>query len=295
MGSTGWPRRAGLGGRCPLLAALIPFVIASCGDGDSTGPGDSVSNTNFEVSEEFSFEVEVGTQNRLQITGVNGRIEVFGDPAATSVTIEGERTVGSESTEDAEAHLPLLEVRVSSNANAVIVQTVQPTNTGGRNFRVDYDVIVPQTFRVDATDVNGDMLVSGINAGATVNNVNGSIEVADVVGNVVALLTNGNVDLEEVLGSATASTTNGRIEALITLPIDGTIDLATVNGQVDLDLPQNTSATLSASVVNCTITVQDLVVSGRTETPNSLNGTLGAGEGTITLATVNGDIVVSGF
>jgi len=87
---------------------------------------------------------------------------------------------------------------------------------------------------------------------------------------------------------------NGQIQAKVTLPTDGVIAMSTVNGGINLNIPQSTSAEFSASVVNGTIST-DLILINLVSTPTSLTGTLGTGEGTIALSTVNGSISVWGF
>ena len=85
------------------------------------------------------------------------------------------------------------------------------------------------------------------------------------------------------------------IEAEVTLPEDGTINLNLVTGNIELDIPQSTSAEFSASVVTGTISLSDLVLQNQASTPGSLTGTLGSGEGTISLNVVTGSISVQGF
>ena len=71
--------------------------------------------------------------------------------------------------------------------------------------------------------------------------------------------------------------------------------MSKVNGSIQLSIPQNTSAEFSATVTIGDISVSNLVLQNQESTPNSLRGTLGAGQGTISLSTVNGNIRVTGF
>jgi len=79
------------------------------------------------------------------------------------------------------------------------------------------------------------------------------------------------------------------------LPEDGTINLNLVTGNIELDIPQNTSAEFSAAVVTGTISISDLVLQNQVSTSGSLSGTLGNGEGTISLNVVTGSVNVQGF
>jgi hypothetical protein len=88
---------------------------------------------------------------------------------------------------------------------------------------------------------------------------------------------------------------NGSISGDLYVPKNGTVDLSLQNGSIKLDVPQSTSADLSASLENGSIAVKNLTLHNRVETSNLLQGTLGSGDGTISLSTTNGNINVLGF
>jgi len=238
---------------------------------------DNVSNTNFVAADSFSFEVEIETHTRLRLEGINGNVTISALSEADSVIITGEKRVGSESTQDAEEHLQELEVSVADMGSDVRVKTIQPEQTHGRSYVVDYTITLPQNLEVLVTNVNG---------AVTIDSINNSVSVVNV---------NGQVTLNEIFGSVLVSLVNGQIQAEVTLSTDGTIVMTTVNGGIGLDIPQSTSADFSASVVNGTIGISNLVLTNQVSTPDSLTGTLGDGQGTISLSTVNGSISVSGF
>ena len=97
------------------------------------------------------------------------------------------------------------------------------------------------------------------------------------------------------MGNSAVSLVNGQITAKITLPLNGNIGMANVNGNIDLEIPTNTSAEFSAGLVNGNITITNLVLQNQVSSSTSLTGTLGNGEGTIALTTVNGNISATGF
>jgi hypothetical protein len=261
-----------------LFAALIFCVFwIHCGKDKGVDSGDNVSNTDFVAADSFSFEVEIGVHTRLSLEGINGNITITGLSGANSIIIEGERRVGSESTQDAEEHLQELEVSVTDMQSYVRVRTIQPDHSHGRSYVVDYTITLPQELEVVVANVNGIIVIDSASNSVTVANVNGQIT------------------LDEIFGSTSVQLVNGQIQAEVTLPADGVIGMSTVNGGIGLGIPQNTSAEFAAAVVNGTITISDLILKNPTSTANSLTGTLGDGQGTISLSTVNGTISVSGF
>jgi DUF4097 and DUF4098 domain-containing protein YvlB len=231
----------------------------------------------FAAEEPFSFEVALAGQTRFRLEGVSGNVDVAASTSANTIVIAGVRRVTSDSAEDAQAGLQVLEVRVSEGPDVLLVRTIQPQDSGDRDYIVNYRITLPRNLAV------------------IVNNVNGNIEIDSINNRVTVASVNGGVDLRRIVGSATVVLVNGAIEGRITLPTDGTIDLQTVNGAIDLEIPQNTSARFSASVANGTVTVSNLDLRVSTSTPTSVEGTLGGGRGTIALLTVNGTIEVMGF
>lgn len=258
-----------------LLAAS--FICITCSSDKTVDSGGDVNNTDFVAKESFSFRVDVTTHSRLRLEGVSGTVTITGESGSDSVLITGERRVGSESMQDAEDHLPLLQVTVREVGNEIYVKTTQPEQTHGRSYVVDYTITFPEGFVVSVDHVTG--IVS-------INSVKNSVFVNHVTGQVL---------LDEISGSAVVSLVTGEIEAEVILPEDGTINLNLVTGNIELDIPQNTSAEFSATVVTGTISISDLILQNQVSTPGSLSGTLGSGEGTISLNVVTGSVNVQGF
>ena len=278
-----------------ILTVAAGFGLAACGDGYTTGSGGNVANTNYEASEDFSLTAAITTQTLFVLRGINGNVEVAGDGSATEVAIGGTRMVRSESVADAEAYLDRVSVDISSTPAGVSVRTEQPGDTGGRTVSVDYRITVPRALKVTVYNVNGNIDVDQMNAPVSVTNLNGNVELGAIDGTVSVVLTNGNIEIDDLFGSAFAATTNGKVSADVgSLPIDGRLDLRASNGNVQAVIPRNTSANVAALLTNGQIRVANLSWTHLVQSPTSLAGTLGAGEGTIELLTVNGDIDLIG-
>jgi DUF4097 and DUF4098 domain-containing protein YvlB len=243
-------------------------VLTACGDvnvGSPTidGAGSALlpapSNAAFSTKQDFSQEMQVENHMRMRLEAVNGEIVITGQPDATSVIVTAELCVSShESQQDAEARLEQLEVLVTDLSDEIVVETLQPDNTEGRQYVVNYTITVPSNLEVD------------------VNQVNGAIRVEDTTNSVFVNVVNGSLD------------------STVSLPPNGQIRLSMVNGDVDLRLPTSTSAELSAFVDNGTITWDNLDLLDAVHTNQSLTGTLGSGAGVIWLETTNGSIDVIG-
>jgi hypothetical protein len=268
---------SGRKGRGLLTVPVLLICLSTCSTDNSTQPNRNVDNTEFEASQPFTIHLDADGRTGLQVDAVNGDISIDGRLDSDSVFIEGEKIVRSESRADAEEHLEFLDVISRSQGVEIVVETVQPEETYGRGYIVNYEIDVPRDFEV------------------AVDEVNGRVAVHALANDVVVQLVNGEIALSQIVGSVTARLANGRIESGISLPPNGVISLIAVNGDICLSIPKTTSAEFSASVENGTIAVSNLDIQDQHSTPSSLHGVLGSGQGTIALSVVNGNIGVSGF
>ncbi len=260
-----------------LILIFVCIFMADCGSDDNpTGSGDNVRTTDYVAKESFSHTVAVSKHTQFRIEGINGNISINGVSDSDTIVITGEKRVGSESVADAEEHLQYLEVTVQDLANEVYVKTTQPQKSYGRNYTVDYTVTLPKDLSVNAININGAVTIVTIDNSISADNINGTVIVKEI---------NGNVSVNLI---------NGGIEGEVTLPLNGIINMTLVNGDIELAVPQSTSAVLYAQVVNGTIGISGLDLRNETVSQNSLRGTLGNGQGTLSLSTVNGTIYLSG-
>lgn len=263
----------------PLVrsAALISSVlglVAACSHSRSGGAFSARPS----AEESFSFDVTRQSQTALRLEGISGTVEVRGSPAANSISVVGVRRVEADTLADATAHLAQLDVVVdNSQTTRVVVRTVQPKLAAGRNYIVNYTVVLPPDMSVNIVHVSGEVVVRAVNADVLVSGVNGRIHVDAIVGNTILALVNG-----DITGS-------------VTLPSAGQIDIGVANGDIDLQIPWTTSAQFAATVAVGNITLTDLLLSNERATPRSRSGTLGGGVGTVSLDVGSGSIAVRGF
>ncbi len=261
----------------PMLWVLVGLfffsgcIIADLDDDDDFG------NNNVVAREAFSIDVDVTTQALLRFDGVNGNVEILGRADAAAIRITGEKEVGSNSRLDAERRLDDIDILVDDRADEIIIRTLQPDNTQGRNYVVNYTITLPADLAVSVTSVNGNIIIADIDNDVLVNNINGNVRLDAIFGNALVNLTNGNIDSEVVM------------------PLTGSIEQTTTNGNITLNIPTTTSADFSARVTNGNIGLDNLTLRDATRTNQSLTGQLGDGDGTIELRTVNGNVSVNGF
>jgi hypothetical protein len=229
-----------------------------------------------EVTRVSSVEVDASDAIEVQVRGINGSVTVVADRAATRARVRAERRVRSDTRADAEQFMTRVRAQISVRDRRIFVETVQPSDTDGRDVSVDYHVTIPEHLSVRVTNVNGSIEVRAVRGSVDVDNVNGGVRVLDVEGDV-------RVDL-----------LNGEILCEVTPLPGGVVALTVVNGSVALGVPTSVSAAFEADVTNGTISLSGLTLHDATTSPRSVRGRLGAGDGLIDLVTTNGSISVLG-
>ena len=221
-----------------------------------------------EVTQDFHKTVPLTANGRVSLENINGNVEMTGWNR-NEVQIDAVKTASDQQK------LDNMRIEVNAGSSSVEIATKYPehgmnNNPGG----VRYTLHVPQNARIDKIDL-----------------VNGSLTVQKVTGEINASLVNGKLKASDLAGEADLATVNGSIDATYdSLKDVREIKLKSVNGSVNLTLPQSPNADVDASVVNGSISTDfPLTVKGRF-VGKSMSGTLGSGGVHIELNNVNGSI-----
>jgi hypothetical protein len=245
------------------LSPLFLLILAACDydvTGPDLGPGPidiDVDPHPYQASAQFSFDVALAGQTTVRLKGFNGKVQFTGSDDPMAFQVSGERRIRSESQEDADAHLSMLQIRLEEGPDEVLIETEQPQNDP-RNYEVEYTVSLPRHMKVYVKSINGEVLLEGM------------------------------------AGDAYVDLVNGKIEADLTLPPGGTVDLFTTNGGIDLKIQREASARFEATLSNGIISTSNLDFHEQVVTSRSVTGRLGDGAGLVKLALVNGEIRAQG-
>ena len=258
-----------------ILFILFSISFASCHVVDPCDCED-VRNNDYSAKESFSYEIDVIEQDEITFSLINSEVNIVGNANISEVQILGEKCVKSDNKADAELHLAELQVNVRNRINSVEVSTEQPSKSYGRTYSVSYNVIIPDHWNV------------------IINNVNGELIVEKLTGDIYANQTNGNISLDKMTGHIHVALVNGNVECDLVMPHNGVCNMETVNGEIKLEIPKTTSAKLNAGVVNGSVSVSGIQLTNMQSSGKSISGTMGSGNGNISLKAVNGNIKVSG-
>lgn len=255
-----------------LRTLAISSLLVGCGNGDATGP-----NGNGPSDLDFEWSGTIAQGDRIEIKGVQGNITASGTSGSQVEVLarkSGQQDDPSEVT-----------IEVVQHSEGVTICAVYPDVPGqepneclpglqGNMSVQDNDVQVTFTVSVPA----GVVFVG--------RNVAGSVEGNDLESEVLGRTVAGNVTVETT-EIADASTVAGNITVSIGRADWGRgLAFETVSGSVDVEIPSNTNADVSASTASGTIT-SDFPLSG---TSTLQTGRLGTGGPLLTLFTVSGNI-----
>lgn len=260
-----------------------------------------------ELSERVdTFELKAPAGGLLRVRNANGRIELIGEDRK-DVAVAAAKRARAESEEEAERLLDSIRVVCSESAEALELEVEVPRKWN-RHGHVNLELRVPRGLRTQCESVNGKVAVCGMRASVGARSSNGAVSVEDVVGDVevytannkvsctctcgalVARSSNGKIEVGEHRGSLDASTSNGLIRASIGALGPEGVRLATSNGRIVLDLPDEVDADVDVRVDNGIIRNERDLREATRATDGRVRGTLGRGGVPIKLRTSNGSI-----
>ncbi len=257
-----------------------------------------------EASDSVHLERPVG--GGLRVDNANGRTRVVGEDRS-DVEIHLHKTARAESQDQAKRLVREIRVVPREASDGDLELEVDIPGRWNRRGRVDMELHVPRDLRVQVSAANGRVCIEGMRASVRARSSNGAVRVSDVVGDVdihtsnakvstqctcgrlVARSSNGKIELEEHRGTVDAATSNGTICCALEELGKGGVVLATSNGRIVLELPDEVDADVDVRVDNGVIRSQREIARS-SERSGRLKGTLGVGGAPIRLRASNGTI-----
>lgn len=306
--------REGLHKRVSLacLLGLTLFLASSCvyieGCDYGTDWGPTVKH---ERQVELSAPLEAGSA--FQARTCDGSISIEG--AETSecrvlATIRAHARTQEKAQELAEQ----IQVGLEPSARGLSVVIDKPTIIHNAGYGVSLVVAIPTETSLELVTSDGSVHVTNIRGTIAATTSDGNIRVEGVEGNVRLKTSDGSIHLAEMRGdNLEARTSDGGIRCqniavarLICHTSDGSVHVecapdaprapemavTTSDGSITLAAPPDLSAVIDASTSDGSIhTSLPITVQGRVG-KSSLRGTIGAGEGKVTLKTSDGSITI---
>lgn len=242
----------------------------------------------------------------VRIHNSNGRTRVTGEDR-DDIEVTAFKVARAESQEAAADLLEKIRVVFSETEDGLDLEVETPRKWNRRGA-ANLCVRVPRSTMLAVSAANGKVLVEGIRGAVKARSTNGAASVCDVVGDVdvatsnakvacrcirgrlMARSSNGKIEIEEHCGSIDASTSNGLIRARLDEIGKEGINLATSNGRIVLDLPEELDAEVDIRVDNGIVRNDRELDHTTRETGGRVLGRIGSGGPLIKLRTSNGSI-----
>jgi len=235
------------------------------------------------ASKSLDYELEITDTRTWSAQGItqinaateNGDITVSATQD-TIITADITRSCLGDDSTDAAEHIENIEITDNISGGELTLEADMPDDDDERDYRADFDMSARQSIHINLATVNGAIVVEDMIAGANIGVTNGSISTDNLRGSINGAIVNGEIDCDMALLASTES-------AL----------LAATNGNITLSLPSDVSAQFDAATVNGTVTISGFPsVNYTTNEPNHKAGTIGAGDATINISVVNGDVTI---
>jgi DUF4097 and DUF4098 domain-containing protein YvlB len=259
-----------------------------------------------EGEEELHLEPPAG--GILRLHNANGKTRVCGEDRS-DIEVRVAKSARAESAEAADRLLEQIRVASIENDDALELEVEIPRKWNRRGC-ANVEVHLPRAMQVELTAVNGRVEIVGLRGRVRARSSNGSACISDIVGNIevatsnakvccsgtcgklVARSSNGKIEIDEHRGSVDASTSNGLIRACLEEVGKEGVQLATSNGRIVLELPEEVDADVDIRVDNGIIRNDRSLRRAARETNGRLSGRLGSGGALIKLRTSNGSITL---
>jgi len=195
--------------------------------------------------------------------------------------------------EKADGTVPPVPITVEEGGRVVRIRTrFADRMYFGRMPRVDFQVTLPRGVNVEIHTVNGDVSLSGTEAGLELHSVNGDLTARQVTGRLLVHTVNGDVTVDMVHATdIEIHSVNGDAVCRVARPFAGRAEFHTVSGDMVLAVPPQSDFAVEMQAVSgdldCRLPHVQLERRRRL-----LAARVGAGTGRVRMKAVSGDLEV---
>jgi DUF4097 and DUF4098 domain-containing protein YvlB len=238
----------------------------------------SFMTAKFERTEKLSAPFESCPSSLFALATHNGSITVSGrdsNKCEVTATVHTQAPTEAEAKELAEK----VTIELVRGGKQLGVNITKPENLcGNRSISIDFEVALPSKTAIELTSHNG------------------AIHIANIIDGLIKVTThNGSIDADEICGDIHLTTHNGAIKmSCIKSNSSPNINAVTHNGGIDLKIPAEISAKVDAQTHNGSVS-STIPMTITQSNKTMLQGTIGAGDGRISLATHNGSIKIMSY
>lgn len=232
---------------------------------------------------------------QIAMESINGAVEYTGDEQS-QFTVHAEKIVKAPDLAVAEefARQVQLHVTPENGGNLLRVYAEYPKPPRHVEVIVSFTVHGPQRLQVNGSSSNGHVRINDVQGEVQARSTNGEVRLQQVIGTIHATTTNGDVKGEALTleQASEFSSQNGAIRVTVDAG-QASITATTVNGAVDLTLPQSYAGQVDARTQNGRVRT-DFQTKITQRSQNWLVGSIGTGgDALLKLRSQNGNVTLA--
>jgi DUF4097 and DUF4098 domain-containing protein YvlB len=222
--------------------------------------------------DEFHKSYPASPNVNISLSNINGSVQI-------TAWDKNEVQLDAVKTANTQEKLNEAEIRVDASDNSIHIETHYPSRFANNNpATVEYQLQVPRSARLDKIEL-----------------VNGKLDIDGVKGEVYGSSVNGSVTGQSLSGDVELSTVNGSVRSeLVDMGKAHHVKLSSVNGHIELAMPKDANAHLTANTVSGSISSDFSLPIHKGWVGSNLDTTLGSGATQVELSNVNGSIKIHG-
>ncbi len=227
-----------------------------------------------QINEKIEKSFTVAGESYFSLSNINGAVAIASWQEDTIKVVASISAETQESYDDVTINM----AQQGKNASVNTDYKEKSYRQHKQAAKVDYQVWLPENTNL-----------------ADIELVNGSLNIKNVSGEVEAEVVNGSIKATGLSGNSEISAVNGSVNVEYKTQTDNVdnIDIETVNGRIELFIPQDINANVSADTMHGNIkTAFGLQAKKNQFVGRNLRGKIGSGQTTINLDSVNGSINV---
>ncbi|MFC1675998.1 M56 family metallopeptidase [Planctomycetota bacterium] len=269
-----------------------------------------VNGKEIEAVKEFTAEMSPGAT--LNLKNVNGAIKIIGSQANQAKIIATIK-VKAKTEKKAWQLKSKTKILVMNTDKGLTVETELPKLKRKESINIAFEITVPKQTNLKLDNKNGALEITNIEGLMLAHVSNGAITAKNIAGKVQLHTNNGRIKISNAdFQQCKASTNNGQITCR---QIAGDIDLKTNNGKINVNYAKDAAPVINARVktdigeidfrgpanISATVEIESAIGSidvpkplkvNKTMTGGKVSGTIGDGQGKITLKTSMGSITL---
>lgn len=226
-------------------------------------------------NETETFILNAEGKSGFNLTNANGEMKIYKNDVTDEIKIIAHKTADVRKR-DLDEPIDAIQIEIDSSGNEITVETNMKSDNFIFGFRgkkeVFYEIYVPE------------------NINLVFENQNGEVSINDITNDINLIVTNGQISLNNTTGKLNVESTNGRISCQAT-DTKG-MNLQTVNGSIEVSVPDNIKLKFTAEVQNGNINHEQFELTNSESKKNFFSGQIGTDtpDFEIHAETINGSI-----